>query len=225
MAKKSVVIIIVEGISEEISLENSMREHFRGNNIKFHVVESDITSDKYSTPKNIRNRISTIVKSVMDKNYYLKTDIERIVHIADIDGAYIDSSLITETSTKGYLYFDTHMEVINKELCERRNESKSSILDLLSMTDELTKIPYTIYYFCINLDHVLYNKTNLSNKEKIKCANSFQMNFYDKYDEFVKFINSPEFSAQNGYKQSWEELKDGANSLKRKTNINLLFKV
>lgn len=48
MPRKKVVMVIVEGISDEIALEGSLRNIYQDREVRFKVVRSDITSDRES---------------------------------------------------------------------------------------------------------------------------------------------------------------------------------
>ena len=65
MARKKVVIVIVEGISDEMALEGSLRNLYKSKEVRFKVVRSDITSDRNSSSNNIRAKVAELIKSEM----------------------------------------------------------------------------------------------------------------------------------------------------------------
>ncbi len=89
----------------------------------------------------------------------------------------------------------------------------------------ISNIPYRVYYFSCNLEHVLHNIQNVTTEEKIELSEKFEDKYSEELMEFIKFINDEEFSMNKSYRDSWEFIKQGNNSLKRYTNFNLFFKL
>ena len=74
------------------------------------------------------------------------------------------------------------------------------------------------------MEHVLHNiSKNLSNEQKKDLSESFDLKYEDKLEEFISFINDSEFAVGGDYKQTWDFIKQGINSLNRYSNIHLLF--
>lgn len=74
-----------------------------------------------------------------------------------------------------------------------------------------------------NLDHVLHNKQNSSDEEKENDSYQFVKMYKDDLPEFLKFICESDFSVKSEYRESWEFIKQGKNSLNRYTNLRLCF--
>ena len=73
-----------------------------------------------------------------------------------------------------------------------------------------------------NLDHVLYNRLNLSDEEKELLAFNFAKKYKDDLDLFKSFIFDSSFSLYSmSYRESWEYIKKNNNSLKRYTNFGI----
>lgn len=90
MAKKrKVMLFLVEGKSEREALEILISNIIKNELVVFQVMEGDITSDKNSTPQNIKKIINEKVKFYMTESKVKKSDILSIIHLMDIDGAYI----------------------------------------------------------------------------------------------------------------------------------------
>ena len=88
MAKKrKVMLFLVEGKSEREALEILISNIIKNELVVFQVMEGDITSDKNSTPQNIKKIINEKVKFYMTESKVKKSDILSIIHLMDIDGA------------------------------------------------------------------------------------------------------------------------------------------
>lgn len=224
MAKKKILLFIVEGPTDEISLGLILSKLFDNENVKFKVVRGDITSHKDSTSTNIINKVSEQIKAFLDNNHFSKTDIARVVHLVDIDGVYVDDDAVIEKSDlESIMYFEDHMEAPNKINAIERNKRKRTLLNKLYTTTKIARLDYKMYFFCCNLEHVLHNDQNVERDKKGKLAEEFRDRFAENVSEFLEFINSPEFRVDGEYLNTWEFLKEGKNSLSRSSNFHLFF--
>jgi len=103
-----------------------------------------------------------------------------------------------------------------------RNRQKIQILNRLIGIRNVFggTVPYRVYFFSSNLEHILHDKINLKQEEKLKLANEFEEQ-YD-YDPcaFVDFLRQFDIG---DYQQSWDLMKEGVNSLNRNTNFYIYF--
>ena len=74
-----------------------------------------------------------------------------------------------------------------------------------------------------NLDHVLYDKLNTTDTEKEADAYDFALRYRNEIAAFRSFISDSDFSVSSSYKDSWNFIKAGMESLKRHTNLGLCF--
>lgn len=222
--KKKILLFIVEGSTDEISLGLILSKLFDDENVKFKVVRGDITAHKDSTPTNIINKVNEQIKAFLDNNHFFKKDIAKVVHLVDIDGVYVDDDTIVEKSgIEGIMYFEDRMEAPNKINAIERNNRKRTLLNKLYTTTKIGGLDYKMYFFCCNLEHVLHNDQNVPNDIKVELAYEFSDKFAENVSEFVEFINSPEFKVEGEYLDTWEFLKEGKNSLSRYSNFHLFF--
>lgn len=84
-------------------------------------------------------------------------------------------------------------------------------------------IPYSIYFFSCNLEHVLHGDANVKWEEKDKLASKFALKYRKNPEGFLLFIKDDEFAIKKSYLDSWKYIEEGENSLKRYTNVNLIF--
>lgn len=226
MARKKVVIVIVEGISDEMALEGSLRNLYRSKEVRFKVVRSDITSDRNSSSNNIKAKVAELIKSEMSRFSLDREDILKVIHIVDMDGAYINEDAIKESSEiQEFKYTETHILAPSIEKVVERNERKAKNLNVLSCLNKINvSLDYSLYYFSCNQEHVLHNLIDVPDNQKRTLAEKFNDQYEDNFDELKDFITSEEFAVKGSYLETWEFIKKDNNSLKRFSNIHLLLK-
>ena len=178
----------------------------------------------------------------------LPSDLIKIVHLVDTDGCGIDPANIIEEDRQDK-YFDTtqyKVPIGRKSCIEQRNTNKIQVLKKLIKTtqflfDEIdddtgdalrTPIPYEIYYFSCNMEHVAHSNPNIGNnperiiavKEKTAAAREFSMRFCGSPNEKKLFIDLlDEVGVGIDYHNSWTYILKKRNALERKSNFNVFF--
>lgn len=211
----------------------------------------DITTLKGVDPENVQQMIYKYYFKQQDRGSDLGwEDLTHIIHIIDLDGAYVsddnihgfdkeEEKLARELGSKGkakkVLYMGDHIAVKNEfvpnqespvqQMCNR-NKRKRQIIDRLLSLDVLTakkkEVKYELYYFSTNLDHFLYGDANLSGPQKMRKASEFSSKYGDG-DSLSEFFENSEFSTKHDYDSSWRALYKGNSSLARGSNVNLLI--
>ena len=74
-----------------------------------------------------------------------------------------------------------------------------------------------------NLEHVLHNIQNAIQEEKAELSDDFLEKFVGQENDFIAFIKNPEWGVLGEYNESWKFIKQGTNSLKRYSNLGLIF--
>ena len=222
---KKVVIFIVEGETDKRSLENIFKKIYRYKNIHYEVTNGDITTDDNINIDNVKNEIYSLISDYL-KDQKLKTsDVWQIVHIFDMDGAYIPDSNIVKGDSSQFVYSTTSIRCKSVEKVRKRNMKKRTIMDYLLEQNNIRNISYKCYYLSSNLEHALYDKLNLTDEEKRDYADTFYDLFLNKEELFIDFLQE---SVVNGvpdsFPGSWKYIKEGLRSLERHTNLNLYFK-
>lgn len=224
MSKKSkkVILFLVEGVSEENALGLPMKNHFETSETRFDVLHGDITTKSGFDSRNILKQVNQIVSSYMDRYGYKPSDIIRIVHIIDTDGAFIpdDAIVFDENVSLGY----TENRIVTRDPAhiKVRNENKSKTLYKLFNTYFINRIKYNVYYNSCNLEHVLVGELrDFDNIEKEKIADDFSNKYCDDMEGFKLFLLS--VLPKEEYKESWKFIREGINSLKRFSNMSLIL--
>lgn len=223
---RKIILFLVEGISDEESLSAILSEIIRDDVVSFQITRGDLTSKKGANQTNIINSINQKVIEYMNKEKVRRTDILHIIHLIDIDGAYIkDEQYMSEDPDmgSGFFYAEDKIYSCNKQRIKDRNTQKSTLMNKLCSLNEISGTKYRAYYFCCNLDHVFHDERNLDEALKVEYAENFQDRFYGREKEFLEYISKSEFSVNGTYNETWSFLKDGLNSLGRHCNFHLFF--
>ena len=218
------VIFIVEGKTDKTALENIFKKIYQYKDIQFKFTRGDLTSDENITKENIRTEIYKIVKSYMDYAKLKKSDVFQIIQIFDTDGTYIDEAYITEGDTEEFIYSEEDISCKYPERVKARNQHKSELMEFLLGEHEIENIPYECYFMSCNLDHVLYDKNNLTDEEKENNADMFQRAFIGKEEKFIPYIRACAASNMSkNYSGSWRYIKQERHSLERNSNLSIYF--
>lgn len=225
LARRKIVFVVVEGPSDEEALGAVITRIFDESSVFVKIMRCDITTEKGINAGNIISKVGNVIRLYAKDNHFTKNDFKRIIHITDMDGAYISNENIVEnTESKKPVYSENKILTRDKQGIEERNEQKRTNLNRLCGCDEIWNVPYRIFYMSCNLDHVLYNKLNSSDEEKENDSFRFAKKYKDKTTEFLSFISESSFSVVTDYKDSWEYIKKDLHSLERHSNLGLCFK-
>ncbi len=224
MARKKIIFVIVEGPSDESALGVMLARFFNSKTVYIHILRHDITTKTGNNPSNIINKVCAQIKKYAKENNYKNLHFAEIIHIVDTDGAFIPDELIIENKEISQLiYSETNIQAPDKMKIEQRNQQKRGNIHKLKSVAEIWKLPYRIYYMSCNLDHVLYNKINSTDEEKENDAYQFVLRYRDDLEGFLDYITTSEFSVALDYKESWRFIEEDNHSLKRNSNLELVF--
>ena len=225
MARKKIVFVIVEGVSEQDALGAILSRIYDKDNVWVQVLRKDITSEHGVNPSNILSKLGDEVRSYANSYHFKKSDFKEIIHIVDMDGAYIpDDNIVEDKAAEKPIYSLTEIRTADKSGIELRNQNKRANINKICGCKELWSVPYSAYYMSCNLDHVLYNKLNSTDEEKETDSFQFAMSYKEKTKEFLSFIGESDFSVTGDLKESWEFIKLDLHSLERYTNFGICFK-
>lgn len=217
--KKKIVLFIVEGINDKTCLALCMDQLLDNNTVRFEITDGDITTQYGNSSSNIAAKVGDIVR-VFSGKVFKPSDFLEVVHLVDMDGAYIPDENIVESTYEKNMYCDEQIFTSKVQSTINRNHQKQEILcKMIGLNKVWGSIPYSVYYFSCNMDHVLHNEANLSRVDKDKLATDFESEFFGKPEKFVEFFNKEEFSVKGTYGETWEFIRAGTNSLKRYSNF------
>lgn len=198
----------------------------------------DITTSPFVTPENIVIKIENrFIKPATKAEGLYPKRIARIIQIVDMDGAFLPEERILPLSLeRGTLekpFYDGENGVVEardvEAIRERNARKQKNVEHLLSLSATGIKIgtrtiPYEVYFFSSNLDHVINNDANLESGKKY-YADRFLRAYGLFTERFIRFFSDNHVAiGYKGYYESWNEIKQGSNSVKRMTNIDYLIK-
>ena len=88
MSEKKVIVVIVEGPSDENAIGGILKEYFSTDEVQFAVVHGDITSNEFTTVDNVIRKIDELIDGIRTKYGYRWDDFIKVIHIADTDGVF-----------------------------------------------------------------------------------------------------------------------------------------
>lgn len=222
--RKKIILFIVEGINDKTSLALCLSQLLEKEEVHFEITNGDITTRRGTAPANIAAQIGNIVKKYSGR-IFKRSDFLEIVHLIDMDGAFIPDENIIEAETEDLIYQCDEIHCKNVLSIRTRNHQKQQVINrMLEISKVWNSIPYSVYYFSCNMDHVLHDQANLSKQEKIRLAQQFENRFINHPKEFAEFFDAEELFTGNTYCTSWKFIQENTNSLKRKTNFYLYLK-
>lgn len=221
---RKVILFVVEGPTDEETLSPVFKKVYQREDVRFHVVHGDMTSNWSVSGASALKTVYEHIE-VERKRYGIeKRDIMKVIHLVDIDGAFIPEDRVIGGKAGIVRYFDDRIESSDPDRIIERNRRKSQVLHRLCTADTVGKIPYFIYYFSRNLEHVLHNRDeDLTDDEKINYADAFADKYGSDQKGFQAFISSGDLAVSGDFRETWNFIMQDLNSLHRHCNLHLLF--
>ena len=227
--ERKVLFVLVEGISEKISLKKSFELAFPTKRVLVEDFKGDITTNWSTNVDNIEERIYEEMWRRLKQNCLDFDDVAEVIQIVDTDGAYIEDRRVIQDELRPHPYYDAargEIRTRNKIGIEKRNRQKRGVVDCLVECEDLFGIPYSIFYMSCNLEHVLHDNPNTSNDCKTRKSKQFALRYKDDLIGFVKFISESPFSVTGDFYDSWDQMRFddyGLNSIRQATNLGIAF--
>lgn len=221
---KKVILFIVEGPTDENALSPIFIKIFQSEKVLFHVVHGDVTSEWLVNSTNAIKTVNEHIKVEMDRYGFRRNDIIEVIHLIDTDGAFIPNDCVVIGDVEKLCYTENQIISQNPQGTIERNSKKAQVLRRLYLANVIGTIPYSIYYFSRNMEHVIHNISyNLTDDEKIDYAERFIKAYENNTEAFIHFLTDSDFTVRRDYRESWQFIFEGTNSLHRHCNLHLLF--
>ncbi|MBS5147001.1 MAG: hypothetical protein KHY67_04790 [Collinsella intestinalis] len=242
MAKtRRVILFLVEGPSEETALVEPFKRYLRAagdqsQNVRNETFHCDVTTARLF-PDNADFRVKDnvvetvtgfIADRIASRQEYRWSDIAQVVHIVDLDGAFIPKERCLQGDTDEFYYGEDFISAKDPTEIVERNREKSASLKRLAYKGQLTysciKVPYKVYFLSRNLEHALYGlDVSCSDDDKRRLAIAYLNKVGDNPEGIKKTLFDEKVRVPGDYFESWKEVQQNCNSLKRGSNLHLLF--
>lgn len=230
--EKRVVLILVEGPSDENALLEPMQAALdlaadgashEARSLAFHCDVTTVLPFTWETSFTVKERVrDTVRQFVIDRiatrHEYEWTDLDRIIHIVDLDGAFIPNERIVEGRCEGFTYgCDSIIAKNISEVIDRNARKSAAMLELA--------VPYSVYFMSRNLEHALYGSAReFSDEEKKRLSAAFGKKYRNDPKGFIELLQSEEVKVPGDtVKETWCYAQQSTNSLHRGSNLHLFF--
>ncbi|PJN64548.1 MULTISPECIES: hypothetical protein [Paenibacillus] len=230
--RKKALFVIVEGESDSLFFFEELQRICRDEHIHIKAYHGDIFTDLNQQNIPIRDRVRTFFKDRLD-NLRI-SDFLGIIHFTDTDGAYAnDEYVIVDQQQQDKIRYHNRGIYVNSDdqqlKMQLRNKLKlehtSNARKLMNITYKSTEIPYRLFYLSQNLEHLVFDALNVPDNEKVKkivgamSKQSGQVNV----ESLLKQHHPALSNITDKYRDSWDFIFQGDNSLQRYTNAALMY--
>lgn len=228
--EKKIILFIVEGNNDKLEINSIINTPFFNSyfipyRVDFLVINNDITADVKSKENNIQDILNrAVIKYRRDGGLYPNikvSDIECIIHVVDLDGAFIPRENILYEDVEKYRYEDEYLYVREPDRAFGRNRKKANIINRLTKIQRIDNIKYKLFFVSCNMDHMLFGDRNPPQYQKRTYANSFVKECKENPSCIYESVLNNDICYDCSYEESWETIQYGTNSLKRHTNLNI----
>lgn len=234
---RKVILFLVEGSSELTALIQPFEEYFKRNaRVEGEAFFCDVTTvELYGSTSgiqvssNIKNTVRKYVVELVDrKRLYTWTDLARIIHVVDLDGAFVqDDRVVEQSGIQHIVYKHDSIVCADRERILKRNHVKAKNTISLVRTSALMygrrSVPYQVYYMSRNLEHALFGiERDLTDEQKERLSRGFADECRKDPDKLVQTLTDSAVLHAMDYRESWEWAQDGTSSLHRGSNLGLV---
>ena len=232
MPTKKYVLFIVEGKNDQIEIQAMLRAYC-ANSLQDKYVDiylpynGDITFEK--TEKTITGKLTEAVLSWRRGETRLHpfhpvapSDVAKIVHVIDTDGAFIPESAIIADDVGDVEYKEDCIRCGDRAFIVGRNRKKAKAIRKLLSVPKIDNISYEVFFVSCNMDHVLFGTQNPAAKSKGPNARYFAAHCKHPAD-LNQSIFGENICFDGPFQESWNFIQLDMNSLNRHTNLNILL--
>ncbi len=221
------MLVVVEGPTDETAFGYLLEKLFASKRVAFDIVGGDTTTAVLPSGGSAQNEVRKAVIAHIDRSLYTWRDLDRIVQIVDLDGAFVDDEAVVACED-GLTYELDCIRAADVDSIRDRNRRKSLALRKLIGTSDLKyknkAVPYRVYFMARNLEHALHNvMESVDAGEKERLAREFQRRYINDLSGFVKYMHSEDVAVAGGYAETWGAVREGTASLHRGSNLHLLL--
>ena len=119
---KKVILFIAEGPTDEDALSPVLKKIFQNSHVRFHVVHGDLTSDFTVDNSNAVKTVNSHIKMELDRYGFKRSDIIRVIHLIDTDGAFIPNANVVAGDVEHIQYEENQIVTKSVPRTIARNE-------------------------------------------------------------------------------------------------------
>ena len=239
--EKRVILLIVEGKSDQVTLENAFRrtlmERYPSCNAKVHVIHGDGTLKRpygsYIVSSEAIKATNALVRAYLQRqsqyNGIKPRDILGIAQITDLDACFADAfCFVTSPSVSEVMYDVSNHQVLSPnglDLIKKREAKQQNLLRLNAcdhMTINKAEIPYQLFYFGIDLECALYGRVNCTDDEKESLSNTFDDQYGVGGEPFLERMRQIPILSPF-YRPSWDDAGLKAKAFDPLSNFLIIF--
>ena len=140
LVRKKVVLVIVEGPSDDTALGVMLNQIYDKDKVHVHIMHGVITTRKGVRSDNIVAKIGDEVCKYAKSNHYTSRHFKQIIHIVDMDGAYIPKeNVILDLEHDEISYESDGIHTPDQQGIIERNKQKTDNLYRLRGTGQMMK--------------------------------------------------------------------------------------
>lgn len=219
---KKIVLFIVEGPTDRDALDAALKRLYP--DIRFMVMHGDFTADYNYSHSSLLAGLGSMIKKELARYGTKSSDVAHIIHLMDLDGAYIPENHVLKGTA--FRYEPDCIRHPRPESILRRNRHKARSMDILAGKTSLAGMPYAAFYFARNLEHVLHDCDGMpDDDEKEDMADEFAELYENDPEGFLAFFESSAFSVPGDYSQTWSFIRQQTHSLGRFSNFHLALRL
>ncbi|MGN0072117.1 MAG: hypothetical protein ACI361_09835, partial [Atopobiaceae bacterium] len=208
-AKSRVVLFLVEGPSDEDALMRPFSSLLMQRNAEpsrkaeSEAFRCDVTTVRlfkgnvnFRIDRKMKNTVRSFILDRIERRHaYTWNDLDLIVHLVDLDGAFIPDANIHQADCTGFVYGPNFIEARNTSDVIRRNHEKASAIRELIACSNLTyrkkEVPYRLYFVSRNLEHALYGiERDCTDSEKRALSIAFADKYVNDIEAFEALLCS-----------------------------------
>ncbi len=225
MRKRKLILIIVEGSTDERALSGVLGKTLDANSIKFKIVKGNLFTDEQILIKDAKTALDTVVDDFFTKNPQYQDEVEAYVQITDTDGCFLTPSYIVQGGDE-ITYQEDRIVTPNRSKIIQRNNMASQKLDKLARLGIYRDKPYWLLYMSREQEHVLHDEIRkLSVEEKEEYAKCFRKKYRGHESDFKEFITNSPFAVPGTYEETWAFIRKENYSLHRYSNLHLIYDI
>ena len=232
LANKKAIVIIVEGITDQMILQSFLEQIIDPKKLYIKMMHGDILSD-INVRLGPKAQIGKIMHDiVLERTKFTPENLLMIIQLTDTDGIFIPEENFEVDEKRTYpqkqryvydfddnkVYFDSIKS--KNEISKTWKMKKQNVDKLKNPYIYAKKVPYSLYFNSLNLEHVIFDELVNDKKEKV-ALNFIESLDYD-YKLFKTFMKKKKIGSD--FDSSWDQIANNVHWSQSFSNLIYLLK-